>query len=114
MTSSAVSDQPSEGRKKYHQIEQGDFPDVVVVPSSVINDPEVSPNDLGLYVRALHYIALHYGPYDLDELVTFLTGGRMGQRADGNEAALRAGLQRLADAGHLQLTFPAAVAKPIR
>lgn len=109
-----MSDQSREDRKQYHQIRQGDFPDVVVVPSSVINDPEVSPNDLGLYVRALHYIELHYGPHDLDELVTFVTGGRMGQRADGNEAAVRSGLQRLADAGHLTVTFPAEVPKPVR
>ncbi|WP_055523191.1 hypothetical protein [Streptomyces graminilatus] len=114
MTSSAMSDQPREDRKQYHQIDQTDIPDVVVVPSSVINDPEVSPNDLGLYVRAMHMIGMHYGPCDLDEIVTHMTGGRMGQRADGNEAAVRSGLQRLADAGHLRITFPASTPKPIR
>jgi hypothetical protein len=88
----------------HQRIEQADYPDVVVVPASVLNDPEVSPNDLGLYVRAMHMIGLYYGPHDLDEIVEHMTGGRMGQRADSNEAAVRSALQRLADAGHLKIT----------
>lgn len=109
-----MSDQAREDRKQYHQIEPAEFPDGVVVPSSVINDPEVSPNDLGLYVRVMHLLEMYYGPHDLDEIVEHMTGGRMGQRADGDEAAVRSGLQRLVAAGHLKVTFPAAVPKPIR
>ncbi|MDN3262861.1 hypothetical protein QWJ26_24255 [Streptomyces sp. CSDS2] len=107
-----MSERLHEDRKQYHQIEPEDYPDVVVVPASVIIDPDVSPNDLGLYVRAMHEMSLYYGPHDLDETVTRMTGGRMGQRIDGNEAAVRAGLQRLVDAGHLKVTFPARAPKP--
>jgi hypothetical protein len=89
------------------------MPDVVAVPESVINDPEVSPNDLGLYVRAVHVMGMYFGPHDLDEIVELMTGGRRGQRADGNEAAVRSGLQRLADAGHLHIDFPAVQLKPV-
>ncbi|MGW8358493.1 hypothetical protein [Streptomyces wedmorensis] len=71
----------------------------------MINDPEVSPNDLGIYVRVMHMMELFYGPHDLDEMVKQVTDGHMGQRADGNEAAVRSAVQRLADAGHLAITL---------
>ncbi|MFJ4343221.1 hypothetical protein [Streptomyces sp. NPDC088915] len=85
------------------QIRQADFPDAVMVPDSVVNDPDVSPNDLGIYVRFVHMTEMFHGPYDLDEMVRQMTLGRTGQRADSNEAAVRSALQRLVDAGHLML-----------
>jgi len=84
---------------------QTDQPDVAVIPGSVINSPKLSLADLGLYVKLTHLMDLYTGP-SLDQMVGELLRGAFGQRVDVDEQVIRAGVQRLIDAGHLELQEP--------
>ncbi|MFE3476234.1 hypothetical protein ACFXOI_32260 [Streptomyces bacillaris] len=102
-----MEEQIGEKRKKSHELRLADPGNVVIVPDSVVNDPDVSPNDLGLYVQVLFWMNMLVPPHDLDYIVMQMTSGRRGERADSNEAAVRSAIQRLADAGHLSVVPPA-------
>lgn len=75
-------------------------PDVVVVPREVVLDPKLSLADLGLWVKLASwtYVDIH-----LDAAVKALLAGDFGNRVDVDEASLRAGIQRLIDAGLLDV-----------
>lgn len=72
------------------------LPDVVVVPREVVNDPKLSLADLGLWVKLTSWSRVDG---DLDRFVRTLLAGDFGRRVDVDEAGLLAGVQRLIDAG---------------
>ncbi|MFD5328963.1 hypothetical protein [Streptomyces sp. NPDC127092] len=85
------------------------LPDVVVVPREVVTDAKLSLADLGLWVKLASWthVDIH-----LDAAVKALLAGDFGRRVDVDEASLRAGVQRLIDAG--LLTVDSAEAKRFR
>jgi hypothetical protein len=75
-------------------------------PQPVVVEPEVlhaqlSLYDLGLYVKASEWLPLLVEDVKVDDFITQVRYGVFGEH--NSEADLRAGLQRLADAGFLVL-----------
>ncbi|MFJ7416587.1 hypothetical protein ACIQWZ_38185 [Streptomyces sp. NPDC098077] len=76
--------------------------DAVLVPGEVVDDARLSLADLGLYVKLTQWSG-RLAEVDLDQMVTGLLDLSFGDRVDVDEAGLRAGFQRLIDAGLLQV-----------
>jgi hypothetical protein len=74
------------------------LPNVVVVPCDLAADAKLSLADLGLWVKLTSYTRVDA---DLDRFVKSLLAGDFGHRVDVDEAGLRAGVQRLIDAGYV-------------
>ncbi|MCX5199359.1 hypothetical protein OOK31_36730 [Streptomyces sp. NBC_00249] len=73
----------------------------VTVPATALR-ARLSLQDMGLYVQIRHLLpARAAGPY-LEQVVTELANSRFGDEV--GEAGLRAGFQRLVDAGLLHLS----------
>lgn len=96
MTSSADGQEPE---KTYATtVRPVKLPDVVVVPRELVDDAKLSLADLGLWVKLTGYARVDT---DLDKFVKWLLAGAFGKRVDVDEAGLRAGVQRLIDAGYV-------------
>lgn len=96
MTSSADGQEPE---KTYATtVRPAKLPDVVVVPRELVDDAKLSLADLGLWVKLTGHTRVEV---DLDKFVQRLLAGPFGSRVDVDEAGLRAGLQRLIDAGYV-------------
>ncbi|MCS0606028.1 hypothetical protein NX794_33190 [Streptomyces sp. LP11] len=107
MTSSADGQEPE---KTYATtVRPAKLPDVVVVPRELVDDAKLSLADLGLWVKLTGYTRVEA---DLDKFVAWLLAGPFGSRVDVDEAGLRAGVQRLIDAGYV--TVDTAGAKKAR
>lgn len=107
MTSSDAGQEPE---KTYvTTVRPAKVPDVVVVPREVVTDAKLSLADLGLWVKLAGWT---YGDVDLDQAVKAFLAGDFGRRVDVDEASLRAGVQRLIDAG--LVTVETAEAKKAR
>lgn len=107
MTSSASGQEPE---KTYATtVRPTRLPEVVVVPKELVNDAKLSLADLGLWVKLTGYTHVDA---DLDKFVKWLLAGSFGRRVDVDEAGLRAGVQRLIDAGYV--TVDTAEAKKAR
>lgn len=74
----------------------------VLVPEEVVDDAKLSLADLGLYVKLTLWSG-RVAEVDLDQMVGGLLDLPFGDRVDVDEAGLRAGFQRLIDAGLLQV-----------
>lgn len=92
---------PPPEMQRYTTVRRQDRPDVVVVSENVVSNPLISMADLGLYVRLAHYIDQQDSGADLETMLRHLLNGELGKRVDISEQELRAGIQRLADAGYL-------------
>ncbi|MGW1037884.1 hypothetical protein ACWD4Z_37570 [Streptomyces antibioticus] len=91
------TDDGQEPKKTYATtIRPTKVPDVVVVPREVFTDATLSLADLGLWVKLAGWTR---ADVNLDRAVEAFLGGSFGQRVDVDEAGLRAGVQRLIDAG---------------
>ncbi|WP_431776460.1 hypothetical protein [Streptomyces cucumeris] len=91
------SDDGQEPEKTYATtVRPAKLPDVVVVPREVVTDAKLSLADLGLWVKLAGWTHVDA---DLDQFVKLLLAGDFGRRVDVDEDGLRAGVQRLIDAG---------------
>ncbi|MGW1252245.1 hypothetical protein [Streptomyces sp. NPDC002535] len=93
------SDDGQEPEKTYSTtVRPAKVPDVVVVPREVFTDATLSLADLGLWVKLAGRSRFDA---DLDKAVKAFMTSDFGRRVDVDEAGLRAGIQRLIDAGLL-------------
>jgi len=88
------------------EVRLDDERDVVVVPEAVINDHDLSPADVGIYVQLAVFMKIYLPPHGLEHLIEELARHLSG-RAD--REFIEASLQRLADNGHVWI-----FAKPSR